>query len=520
GEAGRDAPHAGVPRRGRGGPRGRRRASATARRGGGARSGARRRRARRLPRPAPRPRAVGRRRRRPAAARRAADRYRAGPRERGLRARRQAVPPAPHPGAGARPSAAAADARPRAALRLLARHRGAPLPEPPGTAGPPLRGARRGRAGRHGDRPLGRPVDAGADPEAGPAPKSPRAFRTQHVSEVVGLPSSDDPQRTGGHRDLPEAGDVRAQHVVVGAAELLGGLAAAAVDVLHDVAELLVGHLEAPAVAAGVLLHLERRGGHPARVRGLAGPEHHARLLERPHGVRRAGQVRALGDGDHAVVDEPLGVRPVQLVLGRAGERHLARHLPHRRAGLVVGARAVLDVLPDAPPLDLLEVLEELEVDAVGVVDAARRVAAGDDLGAELLQLLDRVDRDVARAAHDARAALERLPARGQHLLREVDAAVARGLPAHARAAPVDALPGDHAGLLAVRDALVLAEQVADLALPDADVDGRHVDVLAQVPVQLGHEALAEAHDLVLALALGVEVAAALARADRHAREG
>jgi len=102
--------------------------------------------------------ALGGRRRRPAAARRAADRYRAGPRERGLRARRQAVPPAPHPGAGARPSAAAAIARPRATLRLVARHRGAPLPEPPGTAGPPLRGARRGRAGRHGDRPLGRPV--------------------------------------------------------------------------------------------------------------------------------------------------------------------------------------------------------------------------------------------------------------------------------------------------------------------------------------------------------------------------
>src|SRR5690554_6833187 len=37
--------------------------------------------------------------------------------------------------------------------------------------------------------------------------------------------------------------------------------------------------------------------------------------------------------------------------------------------------------------------------------------------------------------------------------------------------------------------------------------------------MQLGHEALAEAHDLVLAAALGVEVAAALAGADGHAGE-
>ena len=38
----------------------------------------------------------------------------------------------------------------------------------------------------------------------------------------------------------------------------------------------------------------------------------------------------------------------------------------------------------------------------------------------------------------------------------------------------------------------------------------------ADVPVQLAHEALAEAHDLVVALALRVEVAAALAAAHRQ----
>ena len=80
----------------------------------------------------------------------------------------------------------------------------------------------------------------------------------------------------------------------------------------------------------------------------------------------------------------------------------------------------------------------------------------------------------------------------------------------------VEALAGEDARFVAVGDALVLAEQVADLAPPDADVAGGHVGVLAEVAVQLGHEALAEPHDLGVGSALGIEVAAALAAADRH----
>src|SRR5690606_500199 len=62
-------------------------------------------------------------------------------------------------------------------------------------------------------------------------------------------------------------------------------------------------------------------------------------------------------------------------------------------------------------------------------------------------------------------------------------------------------------------------EQVTDLSPTDADVAGRHVRVLTDVAVQLGHEGLAEAHDLAVGTAPGVEVRAALAPADRHAGE-
>ena len=107
-------------------------------------------------------------------------------------------------------------------------------------------------------------------------------------------------------------------------------------------------------------------------------------------------------------------------------------------------------------------------------------------------------------------------PAGLEHVGEEIDGAVAGRLGADQRAAIFEALAGQHA-FPAVGDALVLAEHVADLARADADVAGRHVDVGADVAVELGHEALAEAHDLVDALALGIEVGAALAAAHRQA---
>ena len=71
-----------------------------------------------------------------------------------------------------------------------------------------------------------------------------------------------------------------------------------------------------------------------------------------------------------------------------------------------------------------------------------------------------------------------------------------------------------------VAQALVLAEEVADLPGAHADVAGGHVGVGADVLEQLRHEALAKAHDLGVGLALGVEVTAALAAADGQAGQG
>ncbi len=78
-------------------------------------------------------------------------------------------------------------------------------------------------------------------------------------------------------------------------------------------------------------------------------------------------------------------------------------------------------------------------------------------------------------------------------------------------------LPGEDADEL-VADALVLPEQVADLAAADAYVAGGHVGELADVAAELGHEALAELHHFHVALAVRIEVGAALAAA--HGKGG
>src|SRR5690606_6725845 len=112
--------------------------------------------------------------------------------------------------------------------------------------------------------------------------------------------------------------------------------------------------------------------------------------------------------------------------------------------------------------------------------------------------------------------ALDRVAAGLQHLFDEVDHPVARRFLAHERAAPLRALARQDSGFVAVRDPLVLAEEVADLTLPDADVACRHVRELAEVTVELGHEALTEPHHLAVGASFWIEVRAALRAADRH----
>ena len=292
------------------------------------------------------------------------------------------------------------------------------------------------------------------------------------------------------------------------------------VDVGHDAVELLVDLLEGPAQANGVLTHLQAGGGHAAGIGGLGGPEQDTVLLEVGHGLGGGGHVGALGHGEAAVLHQGLGPLQGQLVLGGAGQGDAAGDGPDALAALhVLGGGHIIQVGLDARALDLLDLLDDLVIDAILVYNVAVGVAHGDDLAAQLGGLLVGVDGHVAGAGDHHALALEGLAGGLEHLVNEVAQAVAGGLGAHQRAAVAQALAGEHAVEL-VADALVLAEQVADLPGAHADVAGGHVGVGADVALELSHEGLAEAHDLIAALALGIEVGAALAAAHGQAGEG
>ena len=107
-----------------------------------------------------------------------------------------------------------------------------------------------------------------------------------------------------------------------------------------------------------------------------------------------------------------------------------------------------------------------------------------------------------------------------EEVLGEIEGAEAGGLRTEDGAAPGAALAGEHAGVVLAGELLVHAVHVADLTAAHAHVAGGNVLVRADAVPELQHEGLAEAHDLVVGLAHGVEVGAALGAAHREGGEG
>ena len=105
-----------------------------------------------------------------------------------------------------------------------------------------------------------------------------------------------------------------------------------------------------------------------------------------------------------------------------------------------------------------------------------------------------------------------------QHVLDEVHAPVAGRLRPDETAAVGEPLAGQHA-VEAAGDAPVLPEEKPDLATTHADVARGHVDVVADVAIELGHERLTEALDFGVGLALRIEIRSALRAAHRQARQ-
>ena len=152
---------------------------------------------------------------------------------------------------------------------------------------------------------------------------------------------------------------------------------------------LLVNFFESPAHADGVLAHFETGSCNAAGVGCLAGAVEQAvaeNLLDCFRGKRH---ICAFEYCHAAVVDKVLYVVSVHLVLGCARHCDVALEGPDALAAFVIlGTGNFVCVNADACAALLLDVEENVEVDAVGIVDVALGVAHCDDLAAELGALL------------------------------------------------------------------------------------------------------------------------------------
>ena len=124
------------------------------------------------------------------------------------------------------------------------------------------------------------------------------------------------------------------------------------------------------------------------------------------HRIVLARHVGPFRDGDHAVLRENLCIVERDLVLRRAREGEVAVHAPWSLSGVERRFLVFPRVLLDASAPHFLEVLQPLELlgrDAVRIVNEPARVRCGDDARSEMDELLDGVERDVARSRDERR---------------------------------------------------------------------------------------------------------------------
>ena len=107
----------------------------------------------------------------------------------------------------------------------------------------------------------------------------------------------------------------------------------------------------------------------------------------------------------------------------------------------------------------------------------------------------------------------------GHHLGSEVDAAITCRFRPNEASTPIKVLSGENPGEL-VRQFLVHAKEVPDLAETHANVPGRNIGKLPDMAEQLAHKGLAEAHDLGVGFTFGIEVRASLATTHGQGGQG
>ena len=176
-----------------------------------------------------------------------------------------------------------------------------------------------------------------------------------------------------------------------------------------------------------VLGHFEGRGGNTAGVGRLAGQEEHAVCLKVISCFCSRRHIGAFRHGHDAVCHQSLGILEREFVLRRTGKCYITLHAPYALTLMVLGIRAVVPVLGQPLPLDFFDFLECCHVNAIGIIDPAGGIGTGDDLCAQLMSLFDGIDRNIAGAGYADSLACDRLAMALQHLINNVEQAVAGG---------------------------------------------------------------------------------------------
>ena len=296
--------------------------------------------------------------------------------------------------------------------------------------------------------------------------------------------------------------------------------------VAHNILQARVDLLARPVDALRILRHLETGNGDTTGVGGLAwsvpdavGLLLLAGRLEDVNGLLGAAHVGSLGDELAAAGDKGLGLLLADLVLGGAWKgdidldvRPWALTLQELVVVVLEGGQWLALNLKLGNLVDILwgEVLELLGDQAAG------GIGHGDDGGAELDGLESGVLGDVAGTGNGDGLALEgALLGVGDHVINVVDETVTSGLWADERSSPASSLSGENS-LPLVAVGAVCAEQPSDLAAGNANITGWNVGIGTNVLGQLAHESNAELADLVVRLALWIEVCSSLATTNVH----
>jgi hypothetical protein len=274
-----------------------------------------------------------------------------------------------------------------------------------------------------------------------------------------------------------------------------------------------------------VALHLlEVAARHAARVREQVGDDEDAALAQ--HLVRLGGRrpVRRFRHDAHARTDPPDVVRR-DLLLQRRGDQHVDVLFDPRLA-----RQHFIATLESPLPIDAAEAVRHrqqlLEIDARGPAEREglllRVIPRGDaqHLHPDADEQLDRVLRDVAEALHRGDR-LARLHAElAQCFANRVDHAVAGRFLPPLRAAHLDRLAGDEAGIASAVDGLELVEHPHHVLRVGHHVRRGDVAERAGVARNLTDPPAADLFGLVRAELVGIAHHAALAAAEGDVDDG